>query len=285
MTTRRSFVKKAGAGLLAMGASSAIFSEELLAAADPIKKTPKEDLFQVSMAGYTFRNFDIDKTIEMLNRVNVNYLCIKDFHLPLHSTQEECDAFQAKLKSHGITGYGVGPIYMDKSLNQIDEAFEYAKRAGVKIIVGIPRYEDLHYVDKKVKEYNFHYAIHLHGPDNPLYPNAKNVWDNVNKLDPRIGMCLDIGHDTRDGFNPTDDLKKYYTRVFDIHIKDVTAASKQGLTCEMGRGVIDIPAFVKMLRKVKYAGACSLEHEKDYKDPFPGVCESIGYFKGVMDAA
>ena len=99
MSTRRSFVKKAGAGLLAMGASSAIFSEELFAAADPVKKTSKEDLFQVSMAGYTFRNFDIDKTIEYLKRVNVNYLCIKDFHLPLTSTKEECDAFHAKLKS------------------------------------------------------------------------------------------------------------------------------------------------------------------------------------------
>jgi sugar phosphate isomerase/epimerase len=173
---------------------------------------------------------------------------------------------------------------MDKSQSQIDEAFEYAKRAGVKLIVGIPRYEDLPYVDKKVKEYDFKYAIHLHGPDNPLYPNAKDVWDNVKNLDPRIGMCLDIGHDTRDGFDPVEDLEKYAARVHDIHIKDVTASTKEGTTCEMGRGIIDIPAFVKMLRKVKYAGACSLEHEKDPRDPFPGVCESIGYFKGVMDA-
>jgi sugar phosphate isomerase/epimerase len=211
-------------------------------------------------------------------------LCIKDFHLSFKSTKEECDAFHAKLKSKGVTGYGVGPIYMDKSTSQIDEAFEYAKRAGVKLIVGIPKYEDLPYVDKKVKEYGFHYAIHIHGPDNPLYPNAKNVWDNVNKLDPRIGMCLDIGHNVRDGFDPTEDLKKYYTRVFDIHIKDVTAPSKQGATCEMGRGIIDVPAFVKMLRKVKYNGYCSLEYEKEMRDPLSGIAESIGYFRGVMDA-
>jgi sugar phosphate isomerase/epimerase len=284
MTTRRTFVKKAGAGLLAMGASAAFFSEELQAVPVADKKPQKEDLFKVSMAGYTFRFFDIDKTLEMLKRVNVNYLCIKDFHLDLKSTKEECDAFQAKLRSNGVTGYGVGPIYMDKSLSQIDEAFEYAKRAGVKLIVGIPKYEDLPYVDKKVKEYDFKYAIHLHGPDNPLYPNAKDVWDHVKNLDQRIGMCLDIGHDTRAGFDPVEDLKKYYTRVHDIHIKDVTGANKDGATCEMGRGIIDIPAFVKMLRQVKYAGACSLEHEKDPRDPFPGVCESIGYFKGVMDA-
>ena len=284
MTTRRTFVKKAGAGLLAMGASSVFFSEELQAMPAPEKKPLKEELFKVSMAGYTFRNFDIDTTIEMLKRINVNYLCIKDFHLPLNSTQEECDAFQAKLKSNGITGYGVGPIYMDKSQSQIDEAFEYAKRAGVKVMVGIPKYEDLPYVDQKVKEYGITYAIHLHGPDNPLYPNATNVWDNVKNLDPRIGMCLDVGHDARDGFDPVADLKKYYTRVFDVHIKDVTAAGKAGTTCEMGRGILDIPAFVKMLRKVKYAGACSLEFEKDMKDPLAGVAESIGYFKGVIDA-
>ncbi|MDR1156438.1 MAG: sugar phosphate isomerase/epimerase [Bacteroidales bacterium] len=282
MTTRRSFVKKASAGLLAMGASSVFLSEELYA--DPVKKTQKEDLFKVSMAGYSFLHFDLDKTLEMMQRMDVHYLCIKDFHLKLNAADEEIAAFHAKLKSKGVTGYGVGPIYM-KSEAEVDRAFTYAKRVGVKLIVGVPNYDLLPYVDKKVKEYDFNCAIHIHGPDIKEYPNAKDVIDHVQNLDPRIGMCLDIGHDTRAGFNPTDDLKKYYKRVFDIHIKDVTAAGKEGHTCEMGRGVIDIPAFVKMLRKVKYAGACSLEFEKDMKDPLAGLAESIGYFKGVMAAS
>jgi sugar phosphate isomerase/epimerase len=286
MTTRRSFVKKAGAGLLAMGATSAFLSEELYAmpaAAGPVKKPQKEDLFKVSMAGYSFRHFDIDKTLEMMQRMDVRYLCIKDFHLKLDATDGEIAAFHARLKSKGVTGYAVGPIYM-KSEAAVDQAFAYAKRVGVKLVVGVPNYELLPYVDKKVKEYDFNYAIHIHGPDIKEYPNAKDVIDNVQNLDPRIGMCLDIGHDTRAGFNPADDLKKYHKRVFDIHIKDVTAAGKAGKTCEIGRGVIDIPAFVKMLRKVKYAGACSLEFEKDMRDPLAGLAESIGYFKGVMAA-
>ena len=284
MTTRRNFVKKAGAGILALGASSTFLSEELFAAANPEKKSAKKDLFKIAIAGYTFRFFDIDQTLEMMQRTGVDHLCIKDFHLDLKSTKEECDAFHAKLLSKGVTGYGVGPIYMNNNERQIDEAFEYAKRAGVNIIVGVPKYEHLPYVDKKVKEYGFKYAIHIHGPDNTLYPNAKNVWDNVKHLDPRIGMCLDIGHNARDGFDPVADLKKYHTRVHDIHIKDVTAASKEGTNCAIGRGIIDIPAFVKMLRKVKYASACSLEYEKDMRNPLAGIAESIGYFKGVMDA-
>ena len=238
--------------------------------------------FKVGMAGYTFLKFDIDKTLETLKRCDVHYLCIKDFHLPLTSTNEEIAAFHAKLKASDVTGYAVGPIYM-KSEAEIDKAFEYAKKVGVKLIVGVPDVELLPYVDKKVKEYDFNYAIHLHGPDIKIYPDAEDVWNHVKDLDPRIGMCLDIGHDTRNGKDPVADLKKYHTRVFDMHIKDVTAPTKLGYSLEVGRGVIDFPALVKMLRKVGYTGVCSLEHEKDMDNPFMGIAESIGYFRGVIE--
>jgi len=239
--------------------------------------------FKVGMAGFTFVKFDLDKTLETLKKTDVHYLCIKDFHLPFTSTDEEIAAFHAKLKANDVTGYAVGPIYM-KTTEEIDRAFAYAKRVGVKLIVGVPNVELLPYVDKKVKEYNFNYAIHLHGPDIKIYPDADDVWNNVKDLDPRIGMCLDIGYDTRNGKDPVADLKKYHTRVFDIHIKDVTGPTKLGYSLEIGRGVIDFPAFVRMLREVGYTGVCSLEHEKDMTDPFMGIAESIGYFRGVIES-
>jgi inosose dehydratase len=239
--------------------------------------------FKIGMAGYTFAKFDIDKSLETLQRADVHYLCIKDFHLPLTSTVEEIAAFKAKLAAKGVTGYAVGPIYM-KTEAEIDNAFEYARKVGVTLIVGVPDYELLPYVDKKVKEYGFRYAIHLHGPDINIYQDADDVWDHVKDLDPRIGMCLDVGHDTRNGKDPVADLKKYQARVFDIHIKDVTGTTKLGYSLEIGRGVIDFPAFVRMLREVGYTGMCSLEHEKDMTDPFMGIAESIGYFRGIIEA-
>lgn len=250
---------------------------------DPQPAPDSFEQFSVGMAGYTFVNFDLDKTLEIMEKCDVKYLCIKDFHLPLKSTDEEIAAFHAKLKSKGVTGYAVGPIYM-RSKEEVDNAFEYAKRVGVKLIVGVPNYELLPYVDRKVKEYDFQYAIHLHGPDMPLYPDADDVWDNVKDLDARIGMCLDVGHDTRNGKDPVKDLEKYHTRVFDIHIKDVTGPTKAGYSVEIGRGIIDFPAFVNMLRKVGYSGVCSLEHERNMKDPFLGIAESIGYFRGMIAA-
>ncbi len=238
--------------------------------------------FKVGIAGYTFVKFDLDKTLETLKALDVHYLCIKDFHLPMASTDAEIVGFHEKLKANDITGYAVGPIYM-KTEEEIDKAFEYAKRVGVKLIVGVPNVELLSYVDKKVKEYDFKFAIHLHGPDIKIYPDADDVWNHTKDLDPRIGMCLDIGHDTRNGKDPVADLEKYHTRVFDMHIKDVTAPTRLGYSLEVGRGVIDFPAMVRMIRKVGYTGVCSLEHERNMDNPFMGIAESIGYFRGVIE--
>ena len=252
--SRRTFFKQGLAGALLLGTSTIARA----ALPDPVKpKAPKAvNPFHLGMAGYTFVNFDLDTTLKTLERLDIHYLCIKDFHLPLNSTDEQIRAFHDKCAAHKVTGYAVGPIYM-KSEEEIDRAFDYAKRVGVKLIVGVPNYELLPYVDKKVKEYDFHYAIHLHGPD--------------------------IKHDLRNGCDPVADLKKYHTRVFDMHIKDVTDSSKAGVGIEIGRGKIDFPALIRMMREVNYTGMCSLEYEKDMKDPFLGIAESIGYFKAVSD--
>ena len=276
MNSRRKFLKLAGTGVLAAGSSSLYAFPRMPVAVDKAVNT-----FTIGMAGYTFREFTVEKTIEMMKKIGVTNLSLKDFHMPMNSTQDKINAVLEKFKSAGINVYTVGVVYM-KTKESVDQAFEYAKMAGVKMIVGAPDYELLQYVEEKIKTYDFKMAIHNHGPDNPLYPNATDIWNHIKALDPRIGICIDIGHTTRDGEDPTVDILKYKSRIYDIHIKDVDKAEKEGKTVEMGRGIIDIPKVVDTLRKIKYSGSCSLEFEKDMKDPLAGIAESIGYLKGVM---
>ncbi|WP_031528056.1 sugar phosphate isomerase/epimerase family protein [Dyadobacter crusticola] len=278
MNSRRRFVQKGIAGLVAGSLLSV--TRESKAASVPDKK---EDTFKLGIAGFSFVNFKLDEALSMMKRTDVHYLCIKDFHLPYNSTAEQITAFHEKLKESGVTGYAVGPIYT-KTPKDIDNAFDYAKRVGVKLIIGIPNHEDLKYLEQKVKEYDIKYAIHNHGPEDKLYPNATSINNLIKDLDPRVGICFDMGHNRRDNQDSVADLNKYSKRIFDLHLKNVTAATKEGKAVELGRGVIDIPAFVKMLRKVKYSGVCALEYEKDMKDPLAGIAESVGYFKGVCDA-
>jgi inosose dehydratase len=279
MKTRRQFVKIAGSGILAAGVSSVYGSSP----AEILQVVKPNDSFSIGMAGYTFLKCTVEQTIQIMKRININYLSLKDFHMPMNSTQEQISAVLDKFKAAGIKIYTVGVVYM-KTQESVDQAFAYAIMAGVDMIVGAPNYDLLPYVEKKVKENNIRLAIHNHGPDNPLYPNSTDIWNHIKDMDARIGICIDIGHTTRDGQDPSVDIERYAKRIFDVHIKDEDKAIKEGKTVEMGRGIIDIPKLVSTLRKIKYTGKCSLEFEKDENDPLPGIAESIGYFKGVCAA-
>jgi inosose dehydratase len=278
MTTRRTFLKSAsGTMAISLMGNSLAQADRLPVAA------PSAESFRQGVAGFSFVHFKLDEALAMMRKTDLHYLCIKDFHLPLNSTDEQIASFHAKLKESDVTGYAVGPIYM-KTREAIDQAFDYARRVGVDLIVGIPNHEDLPYVEQKVKETNIRYAIHNHGPGDKLYPNAISIMNLIGKMDARMGLCFDIGHSMRYGNDPNVDLEKYARRIFDMHLKNVTSATHDGKTCELGRGVIDIPAIVKTLRKIKYTGVCGLEYEKDMKDPLAGIAESIGYFRGVLDS-
>jgi sugar phosphate isomerase/epimerase len=289
MMQRRAFFKTTGLGL---AATVAVPAMQAAAAVETAAATA--DTFKLAIAGYTFHKFKLDQTLEMMKRVDVHYLCIKDFHLKLDCTAEEAAGFHATCKAAGVTGYGVGPIYMDTE-EKAKQAFDYAKRVGVKVLVGVPfemvnkkrtaSAKLLVTINKLVQEYDIKYAIHNHGPDMPeLFPNAESGMEMIKDMDKRVGLCLDIGHQFRDGKDPVEAILKYADRIHDIHIKNVTAPTKAGSGIEMPRGKINMPAVVKALRKVGYTGACSLEYEKDMADPLLGIAESIGYFRGVMDS-
>ena len=93
---------------------------------------------------------------------------------------------------------------------------------------------------------------------------------------------MDIGHTLRIGADPIADAERFADRLLDIHLKDVTAPTPAGQTVEIGRGVIDIPKFLKTLLNIKFAQVASFEYEKDESDPLPGLAESVGYVRGVL---
>jgi inosose dehydratase len=273
MTSRRNFLQQSALSL------AGTFTLPLVTnGAAPAKKEPTQVL--TGIAGYTFAKFDLEKSIAMMKKVNVKYISVKDFHLPLNSNEEKIQSVLKQFADAGINVYAVGVIYM-KSKEAVDEAFAYAKKVGVPLIVGVPNPELLDYTESVVKSSGIKLAIHNHGPEDKLYPSPRNVYDLIKDRDPKMGICIDIGHSIRAGEDPAAAIKLYKSRIFDLHIKDVSVAAKDGKAIEVGRGVIDFPALVKALHKIKYQGICSVEFEKDMTDPLAGLAESIGYFRGV----
>ena len=239
--------------------------------------------FKIGVAGYTYRSYDIDQTLAFLKSMEVHYMSVKDWWLPLDSTKEQMDAFKAKCREYDVEPYILGPIYM-RSEAEVDRAFAYAERYGSDVFIGVPNYELTDYVIKKVKDTGIKVAIHTHGPDGAPFPNIQKVAEVYKDPSLGIGCCMDLGHSVRMGEDIVKDIKKYKAWIYDIHIKDESEASKKGQTWEMGRGVMDFRPIVKVLRQIKYKGVVSLEFEKNGKNPHPGVAESIGYLRGVCDA-
>ena len=238
--------------------------------------------FTLGMASYTFRHFNLEDTIAMTKRLGLQKIAFKDFHLSLDSTVEQIKAMVAKVKDAGLDLYGCGVVYM-KNEDEVNRAFEYAKAAGMQTIIGVPDHHLLEMVNKKIQEYDIKVAIHNHGPGDERYPSPESVYERIKHFDKRFGLCIDIGHTQRLGIDPSDSAERFADRLLDVHIKDVSAATKEGNTIEIGRGVIDIPKFLRTLIKINYSGMTSFEFEKDKEDPLPGVAESVGYVRGVLD--
>jgi inosose dehydratase len=284
-TTRRKFFEIAGIGLGTGWATAALAGQP--ATGRQAKQSSQRRLaapkFVLGMASYTFRAFGLDQTLAMTQRLGIKRISLKSFHLPLEATADEIQAAVQKVKAAGLELYAGGVIYM-RTEAETRQAFDYAKAAGMGIIVGVPNHEFLPLVNKLVKEYDIRVAIHNHGPTDKIYPTPESAYEKIRGLDRRIGLCIDVGHTKRSGIDPALDAVRFIDRLLDIHIKDVTDDTEKGETCEMGRGVVDIPFFLRSLIRMDYTGTVSLEYEKDEKDPFPGTAESIGYERGVLAA-
>jgi sugar phosphate isomerase/epimerase len=276
---RRCFLGLAGAGAASLVAGFARAADTPAESPDAAGKPAPR--FSLGVVSYTFKDFSLEKALAMTHRVGLQHICLKSFHLPLDSKPEEIARVAKRVQQAGLDLYGGGVIYL-RSPAEVQQAFEYAKAAGMGLIVAAPLAELLPLLDEKVRAYDIRLAIHNHGPGDKLFPTPESAYQKIQKLDPRIGLCMDIGHTVRAGADPVRDARRFADRLLDVHLKDVSAASAAGQTVEIGRGVIPIPRFVETLIETGYRGKLGFEFEKDSQDPLPGLAESVGYTKGVL---
>ena len=275
--SRKDFLKLLGVGALtasAYPASSAI---------SPSPKPLENSDLHLGLASYTLRELPLEEVLRISNRLRLPSIALKSMHMPLEASPEEIRSIAKEVRDAGIDLYGAGVIYM-KSEAAVNQAFAYAKMAGLRVIIGVPNPELLPLVEDRVKETDIKLAIHNHGPGDETYPSPDDVFERVKNLDERVGLCIDIGHTFRIEEDPSEKARKYADRLHDVHLKDVDKIGAEGRSVELGSGIMDIPAFLQTLKEINYTGVVGMEYEKDGKDPVPGLAESVGYARGIMDA-
>lgn len=276
--SRRNFLHSSAMGMAAVAAFPSLAAVRQKSVADKQSGIP----FQLGMASYTFKEFGLDDAIAMTTGLNIRNISLKSFHMPLDSSPGQIREISEEVRGAGLNLYGGGVIDL-KSTKEIENAFEYARIAGLKVIIGSPDPETLDRVEAKVKETGIKVAIHNHGPDQDVFQTPSIILEKISGRDPRLGICMDIGHTVRAGSDLLEETNRCIDRILDIHLKDVTAASASGRPVEIGRGIIDFPAFLSLLAEKGYGYMASFEFEKNMDHPLPGLAESVGYVRGVLD--
>jgi inosose dehydratase len=186
--------------------------------ASPVNVNASPAPFSLGIASYTFRAFSLDQTIEMTKRLGLTHMTLKDMHLPMASTPDEIAAARTKIANAGLTLASCGVVYM-KTEEEIKKGFAYAQTVGLKMLVGVPDQTLLPIAEQFVKETDIMLAIHNHGPTDQRFPSPESAYRLIEKMDPRMGLCIDVGHTQRLGIDPSEEIERFFDRVFDVHIR------------------------------------------------------------------
>jgi sugar phosphate isomerase/epimerase len=238
---------------------------------------------KLGVASYSLRHFSRAQAIEMTKQLGTPYLNVKEFHLKLDSTPQQIDSAVKEFHAAGIVLVGCGNVSFQKDdESDIRHKFEYAKRAGFPLIVCAPTAITLPKLEKFVKEYDIKIAVHNHGPEDKNFPTPQSVLKIVKNMDPRCGLCIDIGHTAAAGVDVVQSIAEAGPRLLDMHAKDLREISSAETQVPVGNGKLPFPQIFLQLIKMKYNGCVNLEYEADPDNPMPGMQKSFSYMRGVL---
>jgi sugar phosphate isomerase/epimerase len=272
-TSRRRFLGSAAA---LAGMSAAVRPASALIVPEPWG-------IKLGVCTYSVREFDRAHAIEMIKTLQTPFVSIKDVHLKQNIPTAEIEAGAKEFRDAGLRIMSGGNVDMkETTLEGLRKHFEYAKAAGMPMMVCAPLHENLKLIEQLVKEYDIRIAIHNHGPEDKNFPTPQSVLEAVHGLDPRCGLCMDIGHSARTGVDVVKSIAEAGTRLLDMHVKDLANFHDRASQVDVGVGIMPFPAVFKQLKKMGYQGCVNLEYEINGKDPLPGMQRSFAYMRGVL---
>lgn len=264
--SRRSFL--ATAGTAAAAGMAALSPMGRLAAAASAKN------LNLGVQLFSLRGYKVDVALKHASDLGFKFV---EFYSGMYPTNSDAAAIAAmnktltdlglKISAHGVNGFG-----NDEAANR--KVFEFAKAAGIRTLSADPSPESLPNLNDLVKEFDIRIAIHNHGPKS-RYSKAIDVLQAVDKYDPRIGACADLGHYLRSGEQPVEVIRLLKGRLYGIHLKDFAEMQDQTKGVILGKGHLNVPAVMAALVAADFPadGALSLEYEENEQNPLADIKE------------
>src|SRR6185437_15437071 len=258
--SRRCFI-----GTAAVGAVAAIANRggaQLLPTPHERSNEPDNSGIKLGVASYSLRNFPRQQALDMTKSLGVRYINFKSVHLAYEATPEEFAKARADLAAAGLELVGGGMITFETDTDDgVRKYFDYAKAAGMPLIVFTSKPGVLPRIEKFARQYDIKAAIHNHGPEDPDFPSPYDALKAVKGMDRRMGICIDLGHTVRAGADPVRAIADAGPRLLDMHAKDLRDFHSAESQCIVGEGQMPVAEIFRQLRAIRYGGYVNLEYE------------------------
>jgi len=237
--------------------------------------------FTIGVCSYSFREFQRTLAIDMMKQMSVSVVSVKDVHLHYGLSRADLQKGADEFRKAGFTIESAGNTDLKSDdAGELRRYFEYARACGIPMLVAATTHAALPKVERLVREFDIKVAIHNHGPEDKEFPLPKTVVAAVKGMDPRVGLCMDVGHTMRGGADVVAEIANAGARLLEMHMKDLKSTTKSSW-CQVGDGMMPVVEIFKELRRIGYRGSVDLECEANSENPLPEAQHSIGYLKGV----
>ena len=247
------------------------------------ERGPGGEAVTLGVASYSLRKFPRAQAIAMVKALGTPYVNVKSVHLPYELPPDELAAARREIEAAGLQIVGGGTITFDQDTDEgVRRYFEYAKGSGMPLMVATADPVILPRIERFARQYDIKVAIHNHGPEDKRFPSPYDVLKQVRTMDPRMGLCIDIGHTVRTGTDVVRAIADAGPRLLDMHAKDLRDLKVKESQCIVGEGAIPIAEIFQQLQAIGYRGYVNLEYEIDPDDPLPGMKQSFAYMLGAL---
>jgi sugar phosphate isomerase/epimerase len=257
--------------------------------ADPIPDSLRQNGWFIGAQAYTFKEFSAFEAIAKTKEAGGNLI---EFYpgqtlkpgstSKVHHTMSEAD--RAELKAECVR-QGVRPVNYGvvaaQNAEEVRAIMSFAKKMELYAVC-TESTEQIAAWEAGAREFDLKVAFHEHGGSmsNPQYKvwNPLYIRGVVESRDPRVGACADLGHWCTSNLKPIECLRILDGRIISVHLKD-KAANGNAPVVVAGKGVVDVAACLEELKRQKFDGHISIEHENDWKDSVPQVRADIDFVK------
>ena len=257
--------------------------------AAPIPEDLRQEGWFIGAQAYTFKNFTAFEAIAKTKEAGGNMI---EFYpgqklkpgsdAKVHHTmsEEHRNELLAECERLGVHAVNYGVVHA-KDPEEVDAIMDFAKTMGLYAICTEAAKQITAWEAAAIRT-DVKVAFHEHG-GSMSNPNYK-VWHPlyisglVEGRDKRVGACADLGHWCTSNLKPVECLRILNGRIVSVHLKDKATTGKAEVV-PAGEGVVDVAACLEELKKQKFDGHISIEHENNWNDNVPQVKANIDFVK------